>query len=99
MTSEVATTLWASNMDLFALTTFDNLVQLYRINIKAQKVFQVEEEKNIKGLAFSPDCIYSLIQLICSLMDSATVRLNCLKLKMDRKSSPCKVRIWEIFKL
>lgn len=42
MVSEVAATLWAPNMDLFALTTFDNLLQLYRISFKAQKVFQAE---------------------------------------------------------
>ena len=62
MTSEVATTLWADNMDLFALTTFDNLVELYRISFKAQKVFQAEESKNIKGLVFSPDCNFPKIQ-------------------------------------
>lgn len=56
MTSEVATTLWATNMDLLALTTFDNLVELYRISYKAQRVFQSDEGKPIKGLAFSPDC-------------------------------------------
>ena len=41
MTSEVSTTLWASNMDLLAVTTFDNFVQLFRINYKAQRVFQI----------------------------------------------------------
>jgi hypothetical protein len=61
MASEVATTLWANNMDLLALTTFDNLVQLYRINYKAQRVFQAEEEKSIKGLAFSPDSTFASI--------------------------------------
>jgi hypothetical protein len=43
-------------MDLLALTTYDNLVQLYRISFKAQKVFQAEEDKPIKGISFSPDC-------------------------------------------
>jgi hypothetical protein len=42
MTSEVASTLWANNMDLLALTTFDSLLELYRISYKAQRVFQVE---------------------------------------------------------
>lgn len=56
MTSEVAAALWADNMDLLALVTFDNLIQLYRISYKAQLVFQVQEDKSIKGLAFSPDC-------------------------------------------
>lgn len=56
MTSEVATALWAHNMDLLALTTFDNLIQLYRISYKAQLVFQTQEDKTIKALAFSPDC-------------------------------------------
>ena len=42
MTSEVSTTLWATNMDLLAVTTFDNFVQLFRISYKAQRVFQVE---------------------------------------------------------
>lgn len=40
MSSEVASTLWAHNMDLMALTTFDHLVELYRISYKAQRVFQ-----------------------------------------------------------
>lgn len=40
MTSEIASTLWAQNMDLLALTTFDNLIELYRISYKAQRVFQ-----------------------------------------------------------
>jgi hypothetical protein len=61
MTSEVAFTLWASNMDLIALTTFDNLLELYRISYKAQRVFQIEEAKPIKSLAFSPDCMTYLI--------------------------------------
>lgn len=61
MTSEVAFTVWANNMDLIALTTFDNLLELYRISYKAQRVFQVEEAKPIKSLAFSPDCIASMI--------------------------------------
>jgi hypothetical protein len=56
MTSEVASTLWANNMDLLALTTFDNLVELYRISYKAQRVFQSDEGKSVEGLAFSPDC-------------------------------------------
>lgn len=65
MTSEVATTLWASNMDLMALTTFDNLLELYRISYKAQRVFQIEENKPIKSLAFSPDCTSLLTQHSC----------------------------------
>lgn len=40
LSSEASSTLWASNMDLLALTTYDNLIQLYRISFKAQKVFQ-----------------------------------------------------------
>ncbi len=63
MTSEVASTLWANNMDLLALTTFDNLVELYRISYKAQRVFQSDEGKSVEGLAFSPDCTPALIQL------------------------------------
>jgi hypothetical protein len=43
-------------MDLLALSTFDNLVELYRISYKAQRVFQSDEGKPVKGLAFSPDC-------------------------------------------
>lgn len=69
MTSEVASTLWANNMDLLALTTFDSLLELYRISYKAQRVFQVEEPKPIKSLAFSPDCTIQNIQRSCSLMD------------------------------
>lgn len=59
MTSEVATALWAHNMDLLALITFDNLIQLYRISYKAQLVFQAQEDKTIKSVAFSPDCTTS----------------------------------------
>jgi hypothetical protein len=65
MTSEVATTLWATNMDLLALTTFDNLVELYRISYKAQRVFQSDEGKPVEGLAFSPDCTLVVIQPNC----------------------------------
>lgn len=62
MTSEVASTLWSTNMDLLALTTFDNLVELYRISYKAQRVFQSDEGKPVKSLAFSPDCIFTFIK-------------------------------------
>lgn len=72
MTSEIATTLWASNMDLLALTTFDNLVQLYRISYKAQRVFQCQEDNQIKGLAFSPDCTSTDTQPSCLSTASAT---------------------------
>ena len=65
MTSEVANTIWANNMDLFALTTFDNIIELYRISFKAQKVFQTQEDKKIKGLAFSPDCTIVAMKLSC----------------------------------
>lgn len=65
MTSEVATTLWATNMDLLALTTFDNLVELYRISYKAQRVFQSDEGKPVERLAFSPDCTSPTIQPNC----------------------------------
>jgi hypothetical protein len=44
-------------MDLLAIVTVDNLLELYRINFKAQKVFQIEEEKTINAVSFSPDCI------------------------------------------
>jgi hypothetical protein len=50
-------------MDLFALTTFDNLIELYRISYKAQRVFQSDEGKTIKSMSFSPDCKYYYIQL------------------------------------
>lgn len=66
MTSEVASTLWANNMDLLALITFDNLIQLYRISYKAQLVFQVSNDKVIKGIAFSPDCTQLSTQLSTS---------------------------------
>lgn len=42
MTSEVVLTSWALNMDLLAVITFDNLIELYRISFKAQRVFQIE---------------------------------------------------------
>ncbi len=58
MTSEVALTYWATNMDLLAIITYDHILELYRINYKAQKVFQVEESKPIKCMSFSPDCRY-----------------------------------------
>lgn len=69
MTSEVASTLWAANMDLLALTTYDNLVELYRISYKAQRVFQADEGKPVRGLAFSPDCTSLPIQPSCLLTD------------------------------
>ncbi len=62
MTSEIASTLWAQNMDLLALTTFDNLIELYRISYKAQRVFQSDEGKPIKSMTFSPDCNHFLMQ-------------------------------------
>ena len=52
-------------MDLLALSTFDNLVELYRISYKAQKVFQAEEAHQIKTLAFSPDCKDDMMQRKC----------------------------------
>lgn len=87
MTSEVAATLWANNMDLLALITFDNLIQLYRISYKAQLVFQVSNDKVIKGLAFSPDCKVFFTQLNTwhsALMMGQSVSS---KHKMENKSS------------
>ena len=55
MSSEVASTRWGHSMDLLALTTFDHLVELYRISYKAQRVFQSEESGPITSMAFSPD--------------------------------------------
>ena len=85
MSSEVATSLWANNMDLFALTTFDNLVELYRISFKAQKVFQTQEDKSIKGLAFSPDC--NILNTQHNFWHTALmmVRSRSSKQKMDKK--------------
>ena len=93
MTSEVATSLWANNMDLFALTTFDNLVELYRISFKAQKVFQTQEDKGIKGLAFSPDC--SILNIQHNFWHTALmmVLLRSSKQKMDKKFYHWTVRI------
>lgn len=70
MASEVAATLWANNMDLLALVTFDNLIQLYRISYKAQRVFQAEESKTVKSMAFSPDCNFAIRQRSCWHMGS-----------------------------
>lgn len=64
MTSEVGMTYWAPNMDILAIITFDNMLELYRINYKAQKVFYVEENKPIKCLSFSPDGLCDIIQVI-----------------------------------
>jgi len=49
-------------MDILAITTFDNLLELYRINYKAQKVFQIEESKPIRSVAFTPDCKSSIMK-------------------------------------
>lgn len=54
-----------------ALTTFDNLLELYRISYKAQRVFQADEGKPIKSLTFSPDCTKLLIKLNFWLMELA----------------------------
>jgi hypothetical protein len=42
MSSDVASTYWSHNMDLLVIVTVDNLLELYRISYKAQKVFQIE---------------------------------------------------------
>jgi hypothetical protein len=41
MSSDVLATYWSHNMDLLVVVTIDNLLELYRINFKAQKVFQI----------------------------------------------------------
>lgn len=86
MTSEVAATLWANNMDLLALITFDNLIQLYRISYKAQLVFQVSNDKVIKGLAFSPDCITLFTQLNTWRSAWMTGQSVSSRHKMEKKS-------------
>jgi hypothetical protein len=58
MSSEIYLTQWSHNMDLLAIITYDNLLELYRISYKAQKVFQIEEDKQICSVIFSPDCIF-----------------------------------------
>ena len=58
MSSDVISTYWSHNMDLLVIVTTDNLLELYRINFKAQRVFQIQEDKLITSLSFSPDCKY-----------------------------------------
>lgn len=62
MSSEIYQTHWSHNMDLLAVITYDNLLELYRINYKAQKVFQIEEDKQICSVIFSPDCTVFIIK-------------------------------------
>ena len=56
MSSEVAATYWAPTMDILVITTFDNLLEGYRISFKAQRFFQIEESQAIQVVCFSPDC-------------------------------------------
>lgn len=56
MSSDVISTYWSHNMDLLVIVTTDNLLELYRINFKAQRVFQIQEDKLITSVSFSPDC-------------------------------------------
>lgn len=56
MSYQVARVCWSQNMDLLALVTTENVLELVRISYKAQKVFQVEEKEPITALTFSPDC-------------------------------------------
>ena len=58
MSSDVVSTYWSHNMDLLVIVTVDNLLELHRINYKAQKVFQIEEKKPITAVCFSPDCTF-----------------------------------------
>jgi len=53
---EVTRVCWAQNMDLLALVTTENVLELVRISFKSHKVFQVEEKEPITTLTFSPDC-------------------------------------------
>lgn len=49
MTSEVAATLWANNMDLLALITFDNLIQFYQYQpTKLSSSFKFPMTKSLK---------------------------------------------------
>jgi hypothetical protein len=41
MSYQVDKVCWSQNMDLVALVTFDNVIELTRISYKAQKVFQI----------------------------------------------------------
>jgi hypothetical protein len=41
MSSEIAATYWAPTMDILVITTFDNLLEGYRISFKAQRFFKI----------------------------------------------------------
>ena len=56
MSSEVAATFWAPTMDILVISTYDNLLEGYRISFKAQRFFQIEENQAVQTLCFSPDC-------------------------------------------
>lgn len=44
MSYQVERVCWSQNMDLLALLTNDNRLELIRISYKAQKVFEIEEK-------------------------------------------------------
>jgi hypothetical protein len=75
-------------MDLLALLTNDNRLELIRISYRAQKVFEIEEKETITSIMFSPDCI---IELLLSLLVSVWVhgRLHKNAQNLERRKSAC----------
>lgn len=87
MSYQVGRVCWSQTMDLLALVTLDNVLELIRISYKAQKVFQVEEKEPITALTFSPDCKLLVNQPFSSSMAASTDQSKCSKLKMPKKCS------------
>jgi hypothetical protein len=54
ITYEIKNMVWCNNMDLVAIVTKENLLEVYRI-FKIQKIFQIEEQVDITFTLFSPD--------------------------------------------
>ncbi|KAL4460943.1 hypothetical protein ABPG74_016415 [Tetrahymena malaccensis] len=46
---------WSNRMDLLAVVTSENILELHRISYKSQKVFHIEEINQIVSTCFSPD--------------------------------------------
>lgn len=56
MNSDVLYTHWSHNTYLLAIVTVENVLELYRVGERTQKVFQVESDKPITSVAFNPNC-------------------------------------------
>ena len=62
MNSEVVATFWAPTMDILVITTYDNLIEGYRISFRAPRFFQIEESHAVQTLCFSPNCKNKITQ-------------------------------------